>query len=306
MITEYDFNLASGFNSWKRVGDLHPIDLYYGKDEKGRNAIEFKGKFVVNHKIHSSVVIDIVHYQNNDDTKSIEFSLLDNKLLHPFCDFLNSLIVATSQSSLSDQDAYNAISEVYFIMQKMFRTSSDFLSEAEIKGLIGELLFLSEHLFPKMGISKAISSWCGAEKTRKDFSFDQEWFEIKTIDFGKDTVHISSIEQLDSPISGCLVIFQLEKMAEEYTGITLNKLVTAILNKIPSVSDKDILLSKLKDYNYAYHPKYDEFVYELRSTDEYLIDTNFPRISRKNIPTAISKASFDLILAEILPYKKLL
>ncbi len=304
MITEYDFTLASGFNSWKRVGDLHPIDLYYGKDEKGRNAIEFKGKFVVNHKIHSSVVIDIVHYQNNDNTKSIEFSLLDNKLLRPFCDFLNSLIDATSQSSLSDQDAYNAISEVYFIMQKMFRTSSDFLSEAEIKGLIGELLFLSEHLFPKMGISKAISSWCGAEKTRKDFSFDQEWFEIKTIDFGKDTVHISSIEQLDSPISGFLVIFQLEKMAEEYTGITLNKLITVILNKIPSVSDKDILLSKLKDYNYAYHPKYDEFVYELRSTDEYLVDTNFPRISRENIPTAISKASFDLILAEILPYKK--
>ena len=36
MITEYDFNLASGSNSWKRVGDTHPVDLYYGKDEKGR------------------------------------------------------------------------------------------------------------------------------------------------------------------------------------------------------------------------------------------------------------------------------
>jgi hypothetical protein len=120
MITEYDFNLASGSNSWKRVGDTHPVDLYYGKDEKGRNAIEFKGKFVVNRKIHSSVVIDIVHYNNTDGSKSIEFSLLDNKLLHPFCDFLNSLIDATAQSSLSNQDAYHAICEVYFIMQKMF------------------------------------------------------------------------------------------------------------------------------------------------------------------------------------------
>ena len=57
MITEYDFNLASGSNSWRRVGDLHPIDLYYGKDNKGRNAIEFKGKFIINTKIHSSVLI---------------------------------------------------------------------------------------------------------------------------------------------------------------------------------------------------------------------------------------------------------
>ncbi|MBR5168496.1 MAG: PD-(D/E)XK motif protein [Salinivirgaceae bacterium] len=304
MITEYDFNLASGINSWKRVGDTHPVNLYYGKDDKGRNAIEFKGNFIVNHKIHSSVVIDIVHYKNTDGTKSIEFSLLDNKLLHPFCDFLNSLVDATSQSSLSNQDAYHAICEVYFFMQKMFRTSSGFLTEAEIKGLIGELLFLSEHLFKKMSVSKAISSWSGAEKTRKDFAFDKEWFEVKTIDFGKETVHISSIEQLDSPVAGSLVVFQLERMAEEYKGITLNNLVSSVLNQIPSINDKDILASKLKDYNYAFHPNYDEFVYELRATDEYMIDANFPRISRSNIPSAIAKASFDLILAEILPYKK--
>lgn len=303
MITEYDFNLASGSNSWKRVGDTHPVDLYYGKDDKGQNAIEFKGKFIINHKIHSSIVIDIVHYNNPDGTKSIEFSLQDNKLLRPFCDFLNTMIDATSQSSLSNQDAYHAICEVYFIMQKMFRSSSDLLSEAEIKGLIGELLFLSESLLPKMNAEKAIGSWSGAEKTRKDFAFNQEWFEVKTIDFGKETVHISSIEQLDSPIPGRLVIFQVERMAEEYNGITLNSLVTSVLKKIPCVSDKDIFMSKLKDYNYSYHPKYDEYVYERRSCEEYLVDNIFPRISRSNIPTAIAKASFDIIIAEISPYK---
>ena len=34
MITEYDFNLASGANSWKRVDDIHPVNLYYGKDNQ--------------------------------------------------------------------------------------------------------------------------------------------------------------------------------------------------------------------------------------------------------------------------------
>lgn len=305
MIAEYDFNLASGINSWKRVGDTHPVNLYYGKDDKGRNAIEFKGKFVINRKIHSSVLIEIVHYKNTDSTKSIVFSLLDNKMLRPFCDFLNTMIDSTSHNSLSEQDAYNAICEVYFVMQKMFRSSSDLLSEAEIKGLIGELLFLSEHLFPIMSITKAINSWSGSEKTRKDFAFDKEWFEIKTIDFGKDTVHISSIEQLDSPIKGSLFIFQLERMAEEYNGITLNSLVTKVLSQITSISDKDIFASKIKEYNYTYHPKYDNYVYEVRSKDEYVVDDNFPRISRSNVPSAIAKASFDLIIAEILPNKKI-
>lgn len=304
MITDYDFNLASGSNSWKRVGDTHPVNLYYGKDEHGRNAIEFSGQFIINRKIHSSVVIEITHYNNPDGGKSIVFSLLDNKLLRPFCDFLNSMIEATSQFSLSNQDAYHAVCEVYFIMQKMFRSNTDILSEAEIKGLIGELLFLRDRLFSEIGETKAIGAWSGAEKTRKDFALDHDWYEIKTIDYGKDTVHISSIEQLDSPIEGALVIFQVERMAEEYIGLTLNKLVTHILSLIPSVNDKDIFASKLQDAHYSFNPKYDEFVYELRAADEYRVTSDFPRITRADISPAIAKASFDLTIAEILPYKK--
>lgn len=304
MITDYDFNLASGSNSWKRVGDTHPVNLYYGKDEHGRNAIEFSGQFIINRKIHSSVVIEITHYNNPDGGKSIVFSLLDNKLLRPFCDLLNSMIEATSQYSLSNQDAYHAVCEVYFIMQKMFRSNTDILSEAEIKGLIGELLFLRDRLFFEIGETKAIGAWSGAEKTRKDFALDHEWYEIKTIDYGKDTVHISSIEQLDSPIEGALVIFQVERMAEEYIGLTLNKLVTHILSLIPSVNDKDIFASKLQDAHYSFNPKYDEFVYELRAADEYRVISDFPRITRADISPAIAKASFDLTIAEILPYKK--
>jgi len=304
MITEYDFKLASGSNSWKRVGDTHPVNLYYGKDEQGRNAIEFSGQFVINRKIHSSIVIEITHYNNSDGGKSIVFSLLDNKLLRPFCDFLNSIVEATAQYSLSNQDAYRAVCEVYFIMQKMFRTNSDILSEAEIKGLIGELLFLRDRMFNEVGETKAIGAWSGAEKTRKDYALDHEWYEIKTIDFGKDTVHISSIEQLDSPIEGKLVIYQVERMAEEYMGITLNKLVTDIIHVISSVNDKEIFTSKLQDARYSFNSKYDEFVYELRSIDEYRVTTDFPRITREKISTAIAKASFDLTITDLLPFKK--
>lgn len=304
MITEYDFNLASGSNSWKRVGDTHPVNLYFGKDENGHNAIEFSGKFFINRKLRSSVVIDITHFKNADGGKSIVFSLLDNNLLRPFCDFLNSMIEATSHFCKSNQDAYNAVCEIYFIMQKMFRSNSEILSEAEIKGLIGELLFLRDRLFNEIGESKAIGAWGGAEKMRKDFAMNHSWYEIKTIDFGKDTVHISSIEQLDSPIEGVLVIYQVERMPEEYDGITLNKIVTNILSLITSINDKDIFISKLKDSRYSFNPKYDEFVYELRTVDEYCVTSNFPRITRDSISPAIAKASFDLTIAKILPHKK--
>ena len=214
------------------------------------------------------------------------------------------MIDATSQYSLSNQDAYNAVCEIYFIMQKMFRSNTDILSEPEIKGLIGELLFLRDCLFLEIGETQAIAAWSGAEKTRKDFALNHEWYEVKTIDYGKDTVHISSIEQLDSPIEGALIIFQVERMAEEYEGITLNKLVKHILSLISSINNQDIFTSKLKDAHYSLNPKYDEFVYELRAVDEYRVTSEFPRITRANISPAIAKASFDLTIAEILTYKK--
>lgn len=250
------------------------------------------------------MAIEITHYGNTDGTKSIIFSLLDNKLLKPFCDFLNTMVDATAQACMSEQDAYNAVCEVYFIMQKMFRSSSDLLSEAEIKGLIGELIFLQNVLIPEHGPSKAISAWSGSEKTRKDFSLDNDWFEIKTIDFGKDTVHISSIEQLDSPVDGTLVIYQLERMAEGFDGLTLNKIVKDILASLSSINDKDCLSSKLRDAKYSLHPKYDEFVYQLRSKDDYCVNGDFPRISRASIPSAIAKASFDITIQEISKFKK--
>ena len=73
MITEYDFELAYDANSWKRVGDTHPIDLYFGKDDKGRCAIEYTGEFKINKKICSSSVIEINHYKTNSGKKSIIF-----------------------------------------------------------------------------------------------------------------------------------------------------------------------------------------------------------------------------------------
>lgn len=303
MITEYDFNLAQGSNCWKRVGDMHPVNLYYGKDDDGLNAIEFSGKFEVNRRITSSIVIKITHYSNNDGTKSIVFSLLDDRLLHPFCDFLNSMVDVTGPIVYSEQAAYKSICEVYFVMQKMFRPCNDILPEKEIKGLIGELLFLRDKMIPEFGYQKAIDSWSGSEKTRKDFSINNDWFEIKTIDFGKESVHISSIEQLDSTIVGNLIIYQVEKMAIEYDGLTLNKLVSSIFNMIPDMSDRDILMDKLYNAKYSYNSKYDDFVYEVRSMDTYQVRDNFPRICRANIPSAISKASFDLTISEILPFK---
>lgn len=78
-------------------------------------------------------------------------------------------------------------------------------------GLDRRAPFLKDYMIPDRGIDVALNSWMGPEKTHKDFSDQQDWFEVKTISFGKECVRISSIEQLDSDIDGTLVVYELEK-----------------------------------------------------------------------------------------------
>ena len=93
-------------------------------------------------------------------------------------------------------------------------------------------------------------------------------------------------------------------MAEEFDGIKLNNVIESLLSCIPAIHDKDVLLCKLREAKYSYDKRYDEFVYSLRAIDTYRVDNNFPRIRRSSIPNAIAKASFDLNIAQIIPFKK--
>ncbi len=67
----------------------------------------------------------------------------------------------------------------------MFSAPKKMLSESEIMGLMGELLFLRDFLFEKYGKGEALKSWSGQELTHKDFSYNNKWYEVKAIHSGK-------------------------------------------------------------------------------------------------------------------------
>lgn len=303
MIVEQDFISASN-NSWKLVDANHPLPLYVGKDNDGLCALEFVGNFTINKKMVSSQIISIAHYKTSSGEKSLVFSLLNNQWINQFIAFCNDICNQTSSMQKNSKNGYEKVCDCYFIWKKMFKSKQDILSEAEIKGLIGELLFLRDKMIPEYGDSKALDAWSGTDKTKKDFSIDDTWYEIKAIDYGKASVKITSIEQLDSPVVGNLAVFQLEKMAAGFSGINLNNLSNQILGLFTSIQDKDEFVKKLHKAGFYNDPRYEEFVYMQRDLSEYRVDTCFPRLKRTELHPAISKASFELLLAEIQNFKK--
>ena len=280
-----------------RIGENRNINIYVGRDDFGRYSFDFRGRFKIM-KTKSSEVISVSHVACNEEI-FLRFSLENPALLEYFCAFCEDMM--SSILVINDcETAYQALRTRYFSWKQLFKPNHGNLSEKEIMGLIGELLFLKNVMIPEKGIDKALESWTGPEKTHKDFSFDDEWYEVKTISAGKDSVHISSIEQLDSSVSGSLVVYILEKMSTTYNGIKLNNLVNEIIESINSIHHKDYFLAKLALHSFDFSPENDSYVYNLKSLNIYQVEgDDFPRVMSDSLPNAITKVQYDIILSNI-------
>lgn len=285
---------------YSRVDNTHILDLFIGLDEHGRKSIELRSRFVPL-KVSGTSAIDVTQYKK-PEYNTIRFSLKDDEVSGLFYKFCDDIIEQTRGLS-REKDGYKAITGRFFQWKKMFVASRNaVLTEPAIMGLIGELLFLKDDLSLQIGPSAALRSWSGQELTRKDFSVDESWYEVKAISRGNPCVRISSLEQLSSEHDGELVIYALEKMSAEYNGITLNKLVLDTLKIFSSQEDKDLFMTKVSIQGYEYNNYYDDFVFELSSKTCYTVNKDFPKLTPADVPRAITKVSYDILLTEIMPY----
>lgn len=294
------FSAFSRSEYFSRIDDEHILDLHIGLDEKGRKSIELRSMFKPV-KVTGTSAIDVTQY-TKPEYNTIRFSLKDDDMSGLFYKFCEDIIEQTKDLK-NEKDGYKAITTRFFQWKKMFVLSKNtFLTEPEIMGMIGEILFLRGPLAEEIGLSEALKSWSGQELSHKDFSCSDKWYEVKTISRGNTTVRISSLEQLDSDKNGELIVYSLEKMSPAYNGISLNKLILETRQMFLSADDADTFLAKVAMQGYEYNNYYDEFVFEVSGLTRYKVTDQFPKLTHANVPKEITKANYDLALAEIMSF----
>lgn len=289
-------------NFFSRVDNEHRLEFHIGLDDHSRKCIEFRSRKFSPRKVTGTNVIE-VNQLKNERYYSIRFSLLDDDMEDLFYKFCEDLVEETRVAD-DKANGYDSVVDRYYMWRRMFVSSgSAFLSEPQIMGLIGEILFLRGNLADRIGLSAALKSWSGQEFTHKDFSYNNTWSESKAISRSSLSVKISSLEQLDSEYEGELVVHSLEKMSENYEGITLNKLILGTRAMFPTTDEKDDFIAKVSLQGYEYHTYYDSFVYEVVSFHRYAVTSDFPKLTRRNVDMAISKAVYTLSLPEIAAFE---
>ena len=268
---------------------------YFSNNEKVfcLNCSEVKLKFP------STKLIEVKIVSSSNDRKTIMFILKDDSETDKFYKFCNDLIEVTRNSK--EVDIVMIVHKRWLSWINMFKNPhSLILGEKEIKGLIGELLYLYKYMFLKYSIEESVDSWMGPLNNHKDIEIGDRWYEIKTTIQNPYKITISSISQLDSELDGYLVVVELESTNKYFDQkITLNSLVKMISNKITNINVKQKFEEKLSNVGYVYFDEYDNYIYRIVRINTYLVNDNFPRLKKEHLPKAILTASYDLNLKEI-------
>ena len=272
------------------------VKAYYGINKDGFFRISFLSKENPNIK-GTTKNIEIVQGEASGNYWTC-FDLKNDSLLSVFCTFGEDMISCV----VNEKNEYHAISNLrtrFNTWLALFKKSRNPLSEEEAKGLFGELWFLSEYMLCKYGVDDAINSWSGPEKYSKDYSINETWYEIKTINNSSATIKISSLQQLSSNVIGHLVIVRVEEMSELFNGLksSINKLCQVIISKISDSNTKDNFLDKLSNMGYDFCDDLGNKNYQVHSMQSYLVDDDFPVLRESDIKSeAINNVSYELIV----------
>jgi hypothetical protein len=181
------------------------------------------------------------------------------------------------------------------------------LTEAERKGLIGELLFLKQRLMQDGDDNLAVlEGWRGPENGDQDFVYSAKWYEIKTTGRAAEDITISSAEQLDAEGVGELIIFRVDSCAPKQIGaFTLPGLIQQISEHLKSdPGAEDCFEDKLEKAGYMEMPEYTEEYWLYEGEQRYVVNDMFPRICRHILPQEIVRCSYTLSLPGIAAWLK--
>lgn len=204
----------------------------------------------------------------------------------------------------TEQSAFKALCHRYEHWQQLLSKLPDSFGRLKQQGLLAELLVLKDNLIPNYGVDKALEMWQGPKGAKQDFILPESWIEVKSTNLGKREIHVSSLEQLDSPISdGELSVVTLqESNAYDANAICLS----TVIDEIESEINDDLIAIDFKEklllVGYGQN-KENELYFRVCDIEHYRVNEGFPKIKRNDIPTAITKVSYTLNLEAISSFK---
>ena len=180
-----------------------------------------------------------------------------------------------------------------------FFQSKGIMSRSAEQGLVGELSWLLQMVKEKEDKRKVIEGWCGPERTRHDFEFNDVHFEIKTTSRKDRQIQISSQHQLNNKGLKHLYLSTYKYNTVKSTKPTL----PSLYDKVLKIAGADLDL-KLKietfcmkiGYNDKKRNKHEYKFVEDGAVEVYKVINTFPKLVLTTKMVGIHDVSYSLDL----------
>ena len=287
-------------NEQRKIHLDSPLSVFYGVTSEKQFRLSFISSLVP-FELESTKEIKVTQGKESEGVYWTCFDLLNEDAKEVFFIFCESLI----ESIAGEQDeskAINKIKDRYYSWKLLLKTKGRMSFEL-YQGLYGELYFLYSELAQQSSLEEAVMAWVGPDGYSKDFSVENNWFEIKTIGTSSTTVKINSLTQLDSEIDGKLVVITVEKMSDQFnTGLCgVHQLYEAILANLNNPILKEEFVNKVLKYGYIDDDNaLNNHKYEVKSISYYKVDKDFPKLTRTNVNNpAFSNVTYEILVNAI-------
>lgn len=288
-------------NRFKLISKVRAVQVFKGIDLDGNSSLVI----IFNHK--PDLELKTVKMRSKIVEKKEEFRLFvslkdDDEVLSDIFDIFVTDIVDHLEKVNNEAEVVGIVGQRFNYWSELFKKiQKNRLDEKWIRGIWGELYFLDKFLIPKVGIEEAVKSWVGPEKTNQDFITNDKIFEIKTCFQNSQTVKISNNNQLSRKMY--LTVVTVARSSEmDKESLNLYDLIEEISKQLTNATLLQIFQEKLLDlelFPVENAKIYGAFAYKFENIKHHYVSDEFPFIDDHQVPSAVLKYSYELILSEI-------
>jgi len=300
---------ANEFNV-RLVSERHPLRLYWGVDSHGRYlfVVEAAPESMPDRRGLPELAGVRIGAATTEGRGRLVLLLNETQNWELFLALCNDLVTAGSTAPNEAAAISILVRRLRRWHEFLRRQRSPVLPLEEMKGLIGELLFLGDTLVSRFGWDAGVSFWKGPEEAPQDFAVHETAVEVKCQSgSSKPWVRISSIDQLNPQLPKAFLVVHTLATAEidDPGAFTLNGLVQSMRSALDggSESTRDRFENLLFLAGYLASEKYDEFVFQRIATRSFRMTEGFPRLKPADVPEGIDRITYQLSLEACAPFE---
>jgi hypothetical protein len=291
-------------DSVRRASSTHPLDFFRGRNHAGNYIFALTAEDGCRElpKPPKLNGIDVSVERLSGDGARLVLTLQERNQFDIFGALCDHLLNATANyargaNGLGLQLVLRRLADWHNLLR---RRREGLLTDEEIIGLVGELLFLRDQIIPRAGVNTGVAAWRGAHRDEQDFALGSWQIEVKTqLSTSDQRLLISSEAQLDTAGSRLLLCHQGIARAQPGGGaVSLNTLIDDLTRKVTSAGSRALeqFEMALEAWRYVCREEYDEADWLLTDRRLFEVRDDFPRLTPSMLPAGIHQVSYAISL----------